>query len=146
MKKILRVNLNLLGLLLLTSNMSFGQLTPEKANKKMDMMGYLVLNHDYQTNELLSQLKSISLIDGEIVANEGFIILHGEDEDIIVNDTRAVTIRIPGGGSITRTCASQTETCNVKSTSAGKYSCDGEDCAGLVTIRVSATGEVTVER
>lgn len=146
MKKRITLSLFLFGLFAFASNLAFGQMTSEKANEKMKMMGYLILNHDHQTEEYLSQLKSVSRVNGKLIANEGFIVIPGRDEDVVVNDTRTVTIRIPGGGSITRTCASQGETCNVKSISAGKYSCDGEDCAGLVTIRVSATGEVTVER
>lgn len=142
----IRSSLFLVGLFLLSCQASFSQMTSEKANKKMKMMGYLVLNHDYQSDEFVSQLHSVDLVEGELVAKEGFIILEGKDEDIVVDSSRTVTIRVPGGGSITRTCASQVESCNVKSTSAGKYACEGEDCAGLVTIRVSAEGDVTVER
>lgn len=141
-----KVNLIFIGFLLCSSLTTIAQITPEKANKKLKMMGYLILNHDYQSDELLSQLQSVSRVGGELVANEGYIILPGKDEDIIVDATRTVTIRIPGGGSITRTCASQVESCNVKSTSEGNYACDGEDCAGLVIIRVSSEGDVTVQR
>lgn len=144
-----KLKILLLGLFVFMGGMSFGQtMTPKKMNKRLENWGVVVIKDAYKTTEFIKQVDGVSLIDGKLVADKGFEIIEGNGEDVLINTVRAVTVKLPGGGSITRSCGCEGGggSCDVKATAGGKYSCEGSDCCSLITVIVSKGGDVEVER
>lgn len=144
------IKLFAMSLFVLLSGSMFAQkLSPEKANKLLKNQGFVVIKHDLQTNEFVSKLKVAKLKDGKLVASsKGFKVIHGKDQDVLVNAVSTVTVKYPDGKSVTRSCGCDGGggSCDVKADGGGNYSCEGSDCCSLVTVTVSADGDVSVER
>jgi len=121
------------------------QITPQKANQKMKKQGFVVIKHNFKTVEFIQAVKGFKLIDGKLIAGEGFRVIRGKDKDVLINGVRCVTIEQLGGGSLTYSCDCEGGNGGCDVDSNPSYHCEGPDCCNLVTVTVSKDGGVNVE-
>lgn len=141
--------LSLFLLLSTQTNQVFAQkkATPRIANKKLKSQGFYVINRLQKTRAFIKELDGVILHGGVLYPEEGYVLLQGNNKDVLVNGVKSHTIRYPDGSSITRSCAcSGGGSCDVVFDSpAGKYVCMGDGCCTLTSVRVSKDGDVDIE-